>query len=87
LEAIILHIYKQQEPRSTFFILAHSYGVSQILQLLHEKITNHHQPNIKQEKIHNTWIPIQGLILLSAVLKDTADPLTRDGGHFISVIA
>ena len=88
LEAVLAHIRKQQEEHqdsrsSTLYIVAHSYGVSQILQVLHQKIDHLDQHNKSTEINNSRNIPIQGLILISAVLKDPSDPLTRDGGHFI----
>ena len=72
---------QQVEEEHAFYIIAHSYGCSQTIQLLSSLQEQTKEDKLFQQQHHEI---IKGAILISGGLKDChTTQLTNDGGHWI----
>lgn len=72
LKQITLSILEKNDFSGKLYIVAHSYGPSQVIKLIN---------SLKEQ--HNLDSKINGVVFLSGGLKDGPGSLTKDGGHWI----
>ena len=74
LKQITLSIFDKKDFSGKLYIVAHSYGPSQVIKLIN---------SLNDEQNNNFYTKINGVVFLSGGLKDGKCTLIKDGGHWI----